>query len=322
MTTRRALLGALALAAAGARGAAAQFSIPYTPAVARPRAVTLLVGAAGGSAADLWVRGFAPFLERHLKRVQVGVVNRAGEGGLGAIRDLAEAKGDGSVLAYAATPFLVARVVERNAAPLLGRIRLLGTVTEEPVVLLAPPGTELEALRARGGSRPLGLPPPVSAASIAAAELAPLLPMEQLHFPSAAAARQAAIAGNVGAALLTLPEAIGAVRDGKLAVLGIASATRHPLLPELPTLREADLPVEVALRRGIAAPAGIDPEAAARLARAMAAAVTDPEYLAQAEARGVLPNHLGAEAWSALAMRDLGDLRSRWETSPWPLSGG
>ena len=50
--------------------------------------------------------------------------------------------------------------------------------------------------------------------------------------------------------------------------------------------------------------------------------MTDPEYLAQAEARSVLPNHLDAEAWSALAMRDIGDLRSRWETTPWPLSGG
>ncbi|SHK15566.1 Tripartite-type tricarboxylate transporter, receptor component TctC [Roseomonas rosea] len=323
MATRRALLGTLAgTLALAARPAGAQMAIPYVPPVSRPKALTLLVGGPAGSGTDLWVRGFAPFLERHLKQVQVTIANRVGGGGLTAMRDLAEARPDGTVLAYAATPFHIVRAVERDAAPLLDRIAFLGAVTEEPVALLATPGTELDQLRIRGGTRPLGLPPPVSAASVAAAELAQLLPMEQLHFPSAAAARQAAASGNVAAALLAISEAAGAVREGKLALLGIAAPARHPQWPETPTLRELGMPVEGALRRGIAAPAGIAPAASAAVIRALRAAVTDPEFLAQAEARGILPVFRDAEAWTALVHHDRAELRHRWETSPWPVSGG
>ncbi|WP_338661725.1 tripartite tricarboxylate transporter substrate-binding protein [Pararoseomonas sp. SCSIO 73927] len=322
MTTRRALLGASALLATGAGGARGQGAAPYVPAPTRPKSLTLLVGAAGGSTTDLWVRGFAPFLERHLKLVQVQVVNRVGEGGLAVMRDLADAPPDGSVLAYAATPILPARAVERNATALLDRLLPLGAVTEEPVALVAPPGAELAALRTRPDGRPLGLPPPTSPSAIAAAELAGSLPMEQLHFPSAAAARQAAMAGNVAAALVTVPEAVTAVREEKLVLLGMAAPARHPQFLEVPTLREEGLPVEGALRRGVVAPARIAPEAAARVARALRAAVADPEFLAQGESRGILPLFRDGQAWGVLMGQETAELRSRWETSPWPVSGG
>ncbi|MFH5925926.1 tripartite tricarboxylate transporter substrate-binding protein [Roseomonas xinghualingensis] len=321
MTTRRALLGALPLGAA-AGAARAQVAIPYAPPGTRVRRLTLLVGAPSGSGTDLWVRGFAPFLERHMKQVQVSVVNQTGEGGLAAMRDLADAATDGSVMAYTPVPFLLARMVERHATALMERVRFLGAVTEEPVALVAPPGTELEALRAQWGGRPLALPPPASAAAIAAADLGAELPMEQLHFPSAAAARQAAMSGNTEAALLAISECVVAVREGKLAVLAIAGEARHPQFPETPTFREAALPLVAGLRRGFAVPAGTSPEAAARITRALSAAATDPEFLAQAEARFILPQFRDEVAWGALVTRDLAGLRSRWETSPWPVSGG
>ena len=317
------ILGAAGLSALGAGGAArAQRPAPYLPPTERARDMTLLVGAEGGSGADLWVRGFAPFLERHIKEVQVRVVNRPGEGGLAALRELAAAPVDGSVLAYAPTPFLVARMVERRATGLLEGLRLLGAVTEEPVALVAAPGTDLATLRAQGSDRPLGLPPPVSAASILAVDLMPFLPMEQLHFPSASAARQAAASGNVAAALVTVPEALVAMREGRLAVLGLAAGARHPQLPDVPTLREEGIPLDGALRRGIAVPAGIAPRPAAHIARALRAAAADPEFLAQAEWRAVLPRFRDEAEWKALVAQDLLELRMRWETSPWQVVGG
>lgn len=312
---------ALAAASAPGRAGAQAPSLPYLPPSERTRSLTLLVGAEGGSGADLWVRGFAPFLERHLRRVQVQVANRPGEGGLTALRQLAEAPTDGSVLAYAITPFLVARMVERRATGLLDKIRLMGAVTEEPVALVAAPGTDLDALRAQR-ERPLGLPPPVSAAAIAAMDLVQALPMEHLHFPSAAAARGAAASGNVAAALMTVSEALAAVREGKLAVLAVASAARHPQLPDVPTLREQGIPLDAALRRGIAVPAGLEARPAAHIARALRAAAEDPEFLAQAEWRAVLPRFRDETEWGAIVVQDLVELRTRWETAPWQVVGG
>jgi len=314
MIGRRALLAAPAALAAGTAGAQ---TAPLPG--ARPASITLLVGAAAGSATDLWVRGFAPFLERHLKQVQVAVSNRPDEGGFAALRALAGAAPDGATLAYVATPFHLARAVEYGAVPLLDRIALLGAVVEEPVFLLAPPGTELEALRAR--PQLLALPPPASAAAICAAGLTDLLPMEEIHFPSAAAARQAAAAGNVAATLLSVSEAVPAIREGRLVPLAVAAPARHPQWPDIPTFREAGLPLDAALRRGIAAPAGLAAGPAAAITRALRAAVADPEFLAQAESRGALPVLRDRESWSALAAQDLVELRHRWDTAPWPRVG-
>lgn len=331
MTTRRSILGAVGGALGGAvfaaaGPAAAQLAAPYVPTPGRARGLTLLVGAEGGSGADLWVRGFAPFLERHIKNVQVAVANRPGEGGLAALRELAASPTDGSVLAYAITPFLVARLVERHATGLLDKLRLMGAVTEEPVALVAAPGTELAVLRAQANEgrndRPLGLPPPVSAAAILGPDLVHYMPMEQLNFPSASAARQAAASGNVAAALVTVPEALVAMREGRISVLAVACRTRHPQLPDVPTLREEGLPLDGALRRGIAVPVGIDPRPAEHIARALRAAAADPEFLAQAEWRAALPRFRDEAEWGAMVVQDLVELKTRWETSPWQVVGG
>ncbi|MBI0536400.1 hypothetical protein D9599_12520 [Roseomonas sp. KE2513] len=321
MIRRRSILGGAALLAVPG-AARAQLPTPYVAPGGRSRSMTLLVGAEGGSGADLWVRGFAPFLERHIKEVQVSVVNRPGEGGLAALRELTGSPTNGSVLAYAPTPFLVARMVERRATGILDKLRLMGAVTEEPVALVAAPGTELSTLRSPGSNRPLGLPPPVSAGSIMAVELAQFLPMEQLHFPSASAARQAAASGNVAAALVNVPDAVVAAREGRLAVLAIAAAARHPQLPDVPTLREEGIALDAALRRGIAVPAGIEERPAAHIARALRAAAADPEFLAQAEWRAVLPRFRDEAEWGAIVRQDLVELRTRWETAPWQVVGG
>ncbi|WP_426956776.1 tripartite tricarboxylate transporter substrate-binding protein [Muricoccus radiodurans] len=321
---RRALL---ATGLAGlARPLAAQsptdrFSLPAP----RPRSISLLVGAPGGSAADRWVRGFAPFLERHLPRVGVTVANRVGDGGLTAIRELAESPADGTVLGYAATPFILARMVERDATGLLGKLRLVGAVTEEPVVLVAVPGTEITALTGRGRAspdRPLALPPPSSAAAHAATQVEAELPLSQLHFPSAGAARMATLAGNAAAAFLTLPECIVALRDGRLVALGVATAERTPLLPDVPTLTETGVPLVASVQRGFALPAGAVRDVVDEMAGALRASTADPEFAAQSETFGAAPRALGSRGWGEVIARDLASLRLRWETAPWPVSRG
>ena len=65
---RRLLLGLTA-------GLAAPFLARVHPAGAMEN-VTLVTGGAEGGPADLWLRAFAPFLERHLPHHAVSVANR------------------------------------------------------------------------------------------------------------------------------------------------------------------------------------------------------------------------------------------------------
>ncbi len=330
-TTRRTLLAGLAAGALPGIALAAAPSVPATPALAATGPgtgagpVTLVTGAAEGSPADQWVRAFAPFLERHLPRRPVAVANRPGLDGLAALGDLAggtirtggASNAGGTALGHALTPDLLARIVERDAAALLGRLRFLAAVSEEPLVLAIPPDTDLAALRRPGPAGVLALPPAGSAAALAAPALLGALNLVPLHFPSAAAARQAALAGNVAAALVRTCDAAASLRDGRLLALGIAASGRCPLFPEVPTLAELGIALVASARRGFVLPASTPAAEARTLADALRAAVADPEYVAQAEALGTLPRFGDEADWTARVRRDLAVLGQRWRAEPW-----
>jgi tripartite-type tricarboxylate transporter receptor subunit TctC len=79
------------------------------------------------------------------------------------------------------------------------------------------------------------------------------------------------------------------VREGKLRGLAVASETRNPLAPELPTFAEAGVPDVVALTfTGLEAPAGTSPAVVAKLN----AAVPDAPRV---EATRMALNKLGSE---------------------------
>jgi len=308
LLTGRRRLAALAGLALG-RPAPAAAAVP----------VTLLVGAAAGSGADAWARGFAPFLERHWPRAAVAVVNRPGEGGLAAARSIAGAPPDGRLIGTVSVPLLQARAIEARAEPLLARLDFVAAVAEEPLVLVGLAGTldELDALRALGPQAVLGAPPHGSAAQLAAIALGRALPLTLLPFASGPAARQAVLAGNIACALLAVPDAILALRDGRLAGLGLAQAKRCDLLPDVPTFQEQGIPLQFASHRGFAVPAGTDPALLRPLVTALKAVVVDPEFAAQAQAQGYLPRFIGQTAWDPMLRRTIAELGERWTKDPW-----
>jgi tripartite-type tricarboxylate transporter receptor subunit TctC len=310
---RRALLGLAASAAALVSG----------PALASRRAgeVRLLVGAPSGSPTDLWARALAPFLERHWPRLAVGMANRPGEGGVTAARQLAGAPADGRLLAVVTTPALLARCVERAEEALLDRLDILAAVAEEPMVLVslaAGPAEDLKALKALGENGVLGTPPPGSTGMLAARSLADLgFALARLAFPSAAAARQAVLAGNLSAAMVPLSTAIGGIRDGRLNGLALAAPQRLELLPELPSFSEQGIDLVAQTHRGLVAPLGLPAPRRARLVAGLQSMVVDPEFTAQAADVGYLPRFLGPEAWGEALRGSLAELRERWRDEPW-----
>jgi tripartite-type tricarboxylate transporter receptor subunit TctC len=290
------------------------------PAVARGhRAVELLVGAAPGSAADRWTRGMAPFLERHLPRLSVAVRNQGGRGGLDAVAALSVTPPESKTLGVLTTPLVLVRAIEAGEPSPLTRLSPLGSLVEEPVVLVAGASgpADLAALRALGDRGVVGTPPPGTAAHLASQRLDGRLALPVLAFPSAAAARQAAQAGHVAAAVLGLPDAVSALRDGKLVGLGLAAPRRSPALPELPTLREQGVDLVALAQRGLAVPPATPESWRGTVLAALGAVSTDPDFVAQCEELGQTPRLLGPEPWQALLGRVDAELRRRWAEDPW-----
>jgi tripartite-type tricarboxylate transporter receptor subunit TctC len=279
---------------------------------------TLLVPAPAGTSPDRWARQVAPFLERAWPRQRLALRNLPGRGGLAGLAELAAAAPGARMIGVLTTPVLLARAVEASEASPLDRIAPLGALIEEPVVLVAAPGgvASLDALRAATGAS-FGTPPPGTAAHMAGMRMAERAGVTPLVFPSGAAARQAAAGGHVAAAALTLPDAIGFLRDNRLVALGIATSQRAPLLPDLPTLREAGLELLGATRRGFALAPDAPAEWRAWLVEGLRKLAEDPDLTAECAEAGQIPRFLGPEPWTALLRRQEDALRRRWREDPW-----
>lgn len=296
----------------------AGLALPSVARAGRREPLDLLVPAATGAPADRWARAMAPFLERAWPRQPIKIINMPGRRGLDALAELAMA-GDRLTVGVLTTPLLLARAVEASEPSPLARLMPLAALIEEPVVVVAAPGgvPSLDALRDGAPGAAIGTPPAGTGAHLAGVRLAERAGMPLLAFPSAAAARQAAAAGHVAAAALTLPEAIGLLRENRLVALGVAASRRTPLLPELPTLREAGLEAMGATRRGFALAHGAPPAWRDRLLAGLEALAEDPDLAAQCAETGQVPRFLGREAWGALLARQDEELRRRWREDPW-----
>jgi tripartite-type tricarboxylate transporter receptor subunit TctC len=315
--TRRLLLAGLA-------------GLPAAKPAKASRTITLLVGAPPGSTADILARAFTGFLARRLPDGDLDVVNAPGAAGLTALEMLAQTEPTGTTLGWVATPSLAARMVDRGVDDLLQRITLIGSIEKEPIAIVSPAATPLNSVQdivAKAADDadavPLGTPPPGSPPHLAALRLQALAGtrLNIVAFPSAAAARQAAIAGNVSAAALGLSTAIGDLREGRLAGLGVAAVDRADAFPDLPPLRDSGLDLSALIRRGLAAPAGVPASVVGQLAEAMRAVSDDPEFQELATAGGYAVGWLDGTAWTTEVGSERAELAALWATEPWLQEG-
>src|SRR4051812_6589308 len=106
--------------------------------------------------------------------------------------------------------------------------------------------------------------------------------------------------GQVQFLSVDLPAVVGMLGNGKLKPLGIASAKRDPLLPDLPTVSESGLPgFEISGWYGIFAPAKTPPEIVNKLAADIERMLKTPDVRANLAKIGV--NVLGGSAKDAAA---------------------
>lgn len=94
------------------------------------------------------------------------------------------------------------------------------------------------------------------------------------------------------------------IKGGNVKAYAIATPTRSPALPDLPTTAEAGLPAyQVSAWNAVFAPKGTAPEALAKLRDAMVKAVTDPATRKRLEdLGGVVPDAKGASAEALAAL--------------------
>ena len=108
------------------------------------------------------------------------------------------------------------------------------------------------------------------------------------------------IGGHVQAMFSTVPTYVGALRAGKVRLLGVTSTTRYPDLPDVPTLAESGMPgFEVISWQGLFTPAGVPEPVLARIRAGFAAALDLPDTKKQLADQSMMPTPLMADKFAA-----------------------
>ncbi|MBS0339319.1 MAG: tripartite tricarboxylate transporter substrate binding protein [Proteobacteria bacterium] len=257
MLVRKAL--ALLLVACCAQAAVAQ-DYPSKP-------VKLVVPFPPGGSVDLVARLVGKSLQDSLKQPFV-VDNKPGASGNIGAAFVAASPPDGYTLlvgsagVFAANQYLYANPPldpQKAFAPIM-------RIVDQPNILVVSPQSpahsvkELIALaKARPGKVSFGSASVGSAQHFASEMFMQQAGVQMLHVPykGGAPALTDLMGGQIDMLFDTSPTALPYVKSGKLRALAITSSQRSPLLPDVPTMKEAGLPAfEVVTWTGIAAPAG------------------------------------------------------------------
>jgi tripartite-type tricarboxylate transporter receptor subunit TctC len=125
--------------------------------------------------------------------------------------------------------------------------------------------------------------------------------IDVVHIPyrGGAMAMTDLIGGQVQMMIEVMPNAYPQAREGRVRGLAVATASRFPGAPELPTIAESGLPgFEASAWDGIFVPAGTPQAVVARLNGAIRQALEDPELVAALLARGARPTAGSPEAFA------------------------
>lgn len=278
--------------------------------------VTIVVPGAPGGGGDFTARLLAEELTRSMGKPFV-VDNRAGAGGNIASTYVARAQPDGYtlLLAYSGThvanPALFSNL-QWDPLKSFTPVALLITAPQVIVVSNKVPAKTLTEFVAYARTQP-GKVNYASSGNgtlqhIGSELLAYRTGTKMVHVPykGAGAALTDVLSGQVELLITTPPAVVSHIRGGSLRPLAIASKTRHPMLPDVPTTSQAGVnDVELDAWFAIYAPAGTPAPVVNRLVGEIEKAVKSPEFKRRAEEAGTYATFMGPAELDKLTRTEL-----------------
>ena len=258
MTVRRSLLALLA--------ALPFFSLAPAAALAAAwpeRPITIVVPAAAGGTTDIAARVLAEKMGKDLG-TSVVVENKGGGGGSIGTAQVARARPDGYTLLMGNIgPVAINFSLYKQLSYKESDLRGITNVISVPNILVVHADSPVRSVRERvelARTRRLNV-------STSGVGQSPHMSSEMFRqkagievtlvpFPGAAPAVTALLGQQVDYMIDNLPSSMPHIRSGKFRALAITSATRSAQLPEVPTMTEAGVPMQVTAWFGLLAPAG------------------------------------------------------------------
>jgi len=303
----------------GAIAAAATlwFSVPSAACAEEwpTRPITFVVGFAAGGASDGIARILAERLQDELK-VPVLVDNKPGAGTMIATNHVARSAPDGYTFMVGSSGHTINMAVQKNvrydAVKDFTPVTLVASLLHVLVVKNELPAKNVSELIALARSKPGA----ITYASVGAgtsthleAELfAAMAGVQLTHIPykGSAPALIDLTAGRIDMMFDAVASSLPLVQGGKIRALGVVSAERSALMPDVPTIAESGLPGYEAMPwLGILGPAGLDPKIVGKLNAAIQKVISDPTIKERFAKLGADVIGYGPEKFSAFIAADL-----------------
>ena len=142
--------------------------------------------------------------------------------------------------------------------------------------------------------------------------------LDVLHVPykGGAEAIHDTIAQRLAFTFNTITLALPHVRDGRLRPLGVSSAQRSALLPDVPTIAESGLPgFEFTFWSGLWAPAGTPPSVVERINREVVRAMSQPDVRERFANLGAEPAEMTAAQFARFVRSETEDVARLGKTA-------
>jgi tripartite-type tricarboxylate transporter receptor subunit TctC len=259
--------------------------------------VRIVVPLATGGGSDIVARIVAQALSEAWGH-SVVVDNRPGAGSTIGTAIVAKAAPDGYTLLVSSSAVAIAPAIYQplpfDTAKDLAPISLLASQPSVLAVHASVPAQSVRELlalaRAKPGQLSYGSAGAGSATHLGSELFRFMAKIDLLHVPykSAGLATNALLAGETQMLVTNMASVLPHAKAGKLRVLGITSAKRSALLPDVPTVAEAGLPgYEYLTWYGMLAPAGVPAARIARIQADVAKLLRVPAWQERFTAQGI-----------------------------------
>ena len=288
---RRALFAAGVALMLAAGTATAQSSYPSRP-------IRIINPYVPGGGSDAMARRFAQELTTQLGQ-SVIVENIGGAGGNVGMRQVAQAAPDGYTLIFALTAQFAVNVSVYPKLPYdpVRDFDAISTLAIAPYILVTHPSlpaTSLQELIALAKKQPgklsYGSAGNGSGQHLGAELLKTMTGIDIAHIPykGGAPALVDLLSGMVPISFQTYTSMVGHLKAGKLRALGVTTARRSPVLPQVPAIAEVVPGYQSEVWYLVAAPAGTAKEVVTRLNTEFIKALGAPAIRQQFEADGIV----------------------------------
>jgi tripartite-type tricarboxylate transporter receptor subunit TctC len=278
------------------------------------RPVKVVVPYPAGGLVDLITRVVTERLAASMGQ-QFVIESRAGANGTIATASVAHAEPDGYTLLMITDSHAVNPLFYKNLSyDSVKDFAPIGLIGKSPMVLtvhVSVPARTVKDLiasaRADPGSLSYGSIGLGSASHLAGEMFKLRAGVDMLHVPyrGGAPAVNDLIAGHLKTMFLTPVSGLPHIQAGKLAPLAIAAPARFELMPDVPTMAEAGVPLEAAYWVGMAAPAATPPAVIAKLEKALSEATAANDVRGRLTQMGAVVTPLGVAAFGDFIRADL-----------------